>query len=266
MECDARVGDMTRKVDLTDLQSKLVLRKGMERVELNLDHLGRELIYKGDLQRAGANKFTWLETHALLFDHYFVLAKTITTRDGEAGTKYEKYDVSKVPIPMDLLILESRDDDPVIKSSMKGLASVSVVNQRSGITESRLRSSSNQSPLPGQLTHTNTNSSLASINTNNSAKTTVTTTVLDNSKDDRIMYPFRIKHLGKEIYTLYAPSASNRDDWCDKILEAKTRHAAALFKQNAEPFRLRVMADAAFGNEMNSAGSRSYIIRGTPLD
>ena len=96
LECDAKVAEMSRKVDLTDLQSKLILRPGMQRVELNLDHLGRELIFKGDLQRTGANKFTWLETHALLFDHYLVLAKTVQQRDADGGMKYEKYDVSRL--------------------------------------------------------------------------------------------------------------------------------------------------------------------------
>jgi len=96
LECDNRVAEMTRKVDLTDLQAKLILRPGMQRVELNLDHLGRELIFKGDLQRMGGNRFTWLETHALLFDHYLVLAKTVTQRDADGGTKSEKYDVSRL--------------------------------------------------------------------------------------------------------------------------------------------------------------------------
>ena len=96
LDCDARVAEMSRKVELSDLSSKLRLRSGMQRVELNLNHLGRELIFKGDLQRTGANRFTWLETHALLFDHYLVLAKTITQRDSAGGLKYEQYDVSRL--------------------------------------------------------------------------------------------------------------------------------------------------------------------------
>ena len=96
LECDARVDEMSKKVDLMELGSKLILRPGMERVELNLNHLGRELIFKGDLQRTGANRFTWLETHAILFDHYLVLAKTILQRDAPGGAKQERYDVSKL--------------------------------------------------------------------------------------------------------------------------------------------------------------------------
>jgi hypothetical protein len=96
LECDAKVDEQSKKVEMIELQSKLHLRPGMERVELNLDHLGRELIFQGDLQRAGANRFTWLETHAILFDHYLVLAKTVTKPDSAGGRKKEVYDVSKL--------------------------------------------------------------------------------------------------------------------------------------------------------------------------
>ena len=96
LECDARVAEMSKKIDLLELGAKLILRPGMERVELNLNHLGRELIFKGDLQRTGANRFTWLETHAILFDHYLVLAKTVHQRDSAGGMKHERYDVSKL--------------------------------------------------------------------------------------------------------------------------------------------------------------------------
>lgn len=96
LECDAKVDENTRKVEMIELQEKLYLRPGMERVELNLDEKGRELIFQGDLQRAGANRFTWLETHAILFDHYLVLAKTVAKPDSVVGRKKEVYDVSKL--------------------------------------------------------------------------------------------------------------------------------------------------------------------------
>ncbi|KAI9812293.1 MAG: hypothetical protein M1827_004742 [Pycnora praestabilis] len=271
LDCDAKVAEMSKKVDLSELGSKLVLRPGMERVELNLNHLGRELIFKGDLQRTGANRFTWLETHAILFDHYLVLAKTVSQRDAAGGLKYERYDVSKLPIPMDLLVLESTNDDPVVKSSVRGIGAVTTVTSRAQPSQDvRLgRTTSNQQngPGPGTLAHSNTNSSITSVSTTASGKTINANTVLDGPKDEKVMFPFRVKHLGKsEVYTLYAPSDQNRQDWCDKIIEAKTKHAAALFAQNAEPFRLRVVADTAFGYEALAGSPRSIIIRGTPLD
>ncbi|KAL1604751.1 Rho guanine nucleotide exchange factor [Paraconiothyrium brasiliense] len=266
MECDTRVAEMTRKVDLSDLQAKLILRPGMQRVELNLDHLGRELIFKGDLLRMGGNRFTWLETHALLFDHYLVLAKTVTYREQDGVTKSEKYDVSRLPIPMDLLVLESEDDDAVVRSAVKGIAAVTPV-QKSASSETRLgRGAGLNGPMPGMLTHTNTSNSLSSTNTGGSGKTIGQNVNLENGRDEKIMYPFRIKHLGKETYTLFAPTAQNRLEWCDKIIIAKTNHAAALFSQNAEPFRLRVMADAAFAYESAMPSQKSITIKGTPLD
>lgn len=265
MECDTRVAEMTRKVDLSDLQAKLILRPGMQRVELNLDHLGRELIFKGDLLRMGGNRFTWLETHALLFDHYLVLAKTVTYREQDGVTKSEKYDVSRLPIPMDLLVLESEDDDPVIRSAVKGIAAVTPV-AKSGAEARLARGAGVNGPVPGMLTHTNTSNSLSSTHTGGSGKTIGQNVVLENGRDEKIMYPFRIKHLGKETYTLFAPTAANRAEWCDKLIIAKTNHAAALFSQNAEPFRLRVMADAAFAYESAMPSHKSITIKGTPLD
>jgi hypothetical protein len=87
--------------------------------------------------------------------------------------------------------------------------------------------------------------------------------------DARSMFPFRIKHLGsQDVYTLYAPTAQNRQEWCEKIMLAKERHAASLFSQNAEPFRLKVLADTAFLMDPTQVGSRSagLTVAGTPLD
>lgn len=169
---------------------------------------------------------------------------------------------------MDLLTLESAEDEPVIKSSVKGITNVSVAKQNGAIVaDPRLgRTISNQSPSPGTLSHTNTSSSINTLSSTSSGKTMITNTVLENPKDDKIMYPFRVKYLGREMHTLYASSHANRAEWCEKITEAKTRHAAALFRQNAEPFRLRVMADAAFAYESGAPGQKTISIRGTPLD
>ncbi|KAJ5756515.1 hypothetical protein N7533_006058 [Penicillium manginii] len=234
LECDNKVGEMGKKTDLMELAAKLQLRPEMKKeVELNLEHLGREIIFRGDLQRPGTRTRFLVDTHAILFDHYFVLAKTFTTRDQTRSSKYERYDVSKLPIPMDLLALESTNDDPVVKSSVRGVATVTPQG--------------GASPM-GPSTSTNGG-----------------TTLLEN-KDDKILFPFKIKHLGKTgTYTLYAFSAQGRMDWCQKIIEAKTKHAAALFSQNAEPFRLRVLADTAFGYSDHGSGTKSITIKGTPL-
>ncbi|KAI1080153.1 CNH domain-containing protein [Whalleya microplaca] len=256
LECDAKVDEMQKKVVMIELDKMLVLRPGFH-ADLNLDHLGRELILQGDLQRMGSKGVRWVDTHTLLFDHYLILAKLVISRDSRQD---KKYDVSKEPIPMPLLFLESSQDDPV--SKQKGIAAplTRAANTTSDVRLNKV--ASNGSERPG-LDHANTSASMNAV--------AVTRLVPTNSNDNegKILYPFRIKHLGHEVYTLFASSAQARQDWCDRIIEAKTRHAKALHAQNAEPFRLRVMADSAFAYDSISAIGK-YVggvhVRGTPLD
>ena len=82
------------------------------------------------------------------------------------------------------------------------------------------------------------------------------------------MYPFSIKQLGlSETYVLYAPSASNRREWCGKIREAQEHYASALATRNSNPFRLKVLSNlfsALRGvRPLKLSAGR---IRGTPLD
>lgn len=158
------------------------------------------------------------------------------------------------PIPMPLLFLESMNDDPVIKQ--KGLtAPLARTTAAAGSGTQLNKVNTNGSDRP-QIEHTSTSSSL------NTRLTSV------GADDGKVIYPFRIKHLGHDIYTLYASSAQERTAWCSAIVEAKTRHARALHAQNAEPFRLRVVADSAFAYDSASLLGRqpSVPIRGTPLD
>lgn len=259
-ECDARFAEATRKTDLSDLQQRLVLRPSMQDVELQLDHFGRQLIHRGDLQRMGSTRFTWLDCHVLLFDHYLILAKAVAHRTSD-GAKLDRYDVSRFPIPMDLLALESASDPPVQKSSyIKGITSVrEAAGRNTPMDPSALgRTTSNQSPAQGNAQHANAANSTNTLNP---------VTSLGEVKDsDRILFPFRIKHLGRESYTLFALTDQARKEWTSKIIEAKTKHAAALHAQNAEPFRLRVMADSAFVYEGFAGSGKGVTITGTPVD
>lgn len=259
LECDAKVDEENKKVAMAELHTKLFLRPGMERVELQLDHLGRELIFQGDLQRTGANRFSWVDIRAILFDHYLVLAKTVTQRDSAGHKKKEMYDVSKLPIPMQLLVLESTNDEPVVKS--RGLATV---------TSSR-QTVPTAATVGGGTSRASTASERPLLDHSGGTSSSLTLQKVDSAASSApgALYPFRIKHLGKtETYTLYAPSAQNRQEWCEKIILAKERHAASLFAQNAEPFRLHILADTAFAVEPALGGVRSstVAIRGTPLD
>jgi hypothetical protein len=257
LECDQKVAEMQKKVEMMELNAMLVLRPGFHSV-LNLDHLGRELIWQGDLQRMGSKGVRWVDTHALLFDHYFILAKVVAPKDGRGD---RKYDVSKEPIPMPLLFLDSMNDDAI--SKQKGITAPLSRTAATSASDTRLNKiATNGSDRPG-LDHTTTGSSIGSV-----AVTRLTPTISSDA-EGKILYPFKIKHLGHEVYTLYAITPQSRQEWCNKIIEAKTRHAKALFSQNAEPFRLRVLADSAFAYDSISGMGRSgggVSVRGTPLD
>ena len=260
-ECDAKLAEMQKKMQMHEYGVKLKLREGMQReVELNLDHLGREILIQGELLRAGGKGFNWVETHAILFDHYLVLAKHV-----RGGPRSDFFDVSKLPIPMDLLVLESMNDPAVMKSSMK-LATVTAAPRAQPVADSRLnRTTSTNSGGSGSLQHTNTSTSMGSAATGPSMAS-VTALGEGSNKEDKIMYPFRVKHLGKsELYTLYAPSAQVRTDWCEAIMTAKERHAEQLHSQRSEPFKLRVLADTAFGYEGYGGPAKRLFLRNTPL-
>lgn len=90
IECDIKVAETNKRVEMMELDRMLVLRPGFQSI-LNLDHLGRQLIMQGELTRLGSKGVRWVDMHALLFDHYLILAKAVASRDG----KDKKYDVSK---------------------------------------------------------------------------------------------------------------------------------------------------------------------------
>lgn len=170
---------------------------------------------------------------------------------------------------MPLLFLESSQDEAVSKGKTIGTPLTRAANSTTDVrkgADPRLNKPGtpycNGGDRPG-LEHAATNSSIGSVGVTRLNPTN------SNDTEGKILFPFRVKHLGHEVYTLFAPSAQARQDWCDKIIEAKTRHAKALHAQNAEPFRLRVVADSAFGYDSISAMGK-YVsgvhIRGTPLD
>jgi hypothetical protein len=161
---------------------------------------------------------------------------------------------------MPLLFLESMNDDPV--SKQKGITAPLARTAAAPSSDSKLNKVvSNGGDRPG-LEHVATSTSLNSLN----AVTRLTPS--QSNEEGKILYPFKIKHLGHEVYTLYSLTPQSRAEWCQKIIEAKTRHARALHSQNAEPFRLRVLADGAFAYDSVSAVSKmpGVAIRGTPLD
>lgn len=252
-EMDAKLDEMNKTLELATLGKKLRLRpQPGEEVDLALDHLGRTIVLKGDMMRQGNKGVAWVPCHAILFDHYLVLSKPSKDSSGN-----ELFDVSKPPIPMVLISLETTNEPAVTRSSMRGVTQVDK-NAGKGADPRLARAPSSQTG-PG-LQHVNTGLTQSSGASGSMAAEG------DSKDDNKIYYPFKVKHLGKtEVYTLYALSPDKRQEWVEAIISAKTQHAEALYSQNAEPFKLRVLADTAFGIE-GMTPARRISIQGTPID
>lgn len=258
-EMNGRLGDAEKAANLIMLQKKLRLRKHPgDEVDLALDQLGRTIVSEGDMMRQGGKGVSWVPCHAILFDHYLVLSKP--GRDVQGNMVF---DVSKPPIPMGLISLESTNDAPVTRSAVRGVTTVAGQAPSGKGADPRLaRTTSAQSG--STIQHTNTGLTASS----GASGSIAAPSAMDaESKEEKIFYPFKIKHLGRsEVYSLYAHSPTSRSDWCEAIINTKTQYAEALHAQNAEPFKLRVLADTAFGAEPFNYGPRRITIRGTPLD
>jgi hypothetical protein len=155
---------------------------------------------------------------------------------------------------MPLLFLESMNDEPIQRQ--KGITAPLARTATASASGTQLNKvASNGSGRPA-LEHVATSSTMSGSLTPS------------GDSEGKILFPFRVKHLGHEVYVLYANTARDRMDWCEKLVAAKTNHAKALFTQNAEPFRLRVLADAAFAYDSSSVYARasSVPVKGTPLD
>lgn len=77
---------------------------------------------------------------------------------------------------------------------------------------------------------------------------TLVTSLTSPPPSDKLIYPFSVTHLASsgDTYTLYAESATARQSWVDKILEAKNERA--LYMSKVEPFEARIVAESVFGN------------------
>ncbi|OCF37676.1 hypothetical protein I316_00803 [Kwoniella heveanensis BCC8398] len=157
--------------------------------DLDLAHPMRELIHKGRVfrQPEGSIGGSWTELIVLLFDHYLVLTKPErSTRSSRKEHRQVRYIINRRPIPLELLSLGQFNDAP------------------------RQRNSGRLFGVGGG-------------GGSDAAQDGVTDT--SNDKDNRTVYPFSISFIGQGqlggSYTLWADSASAREEWKEKLQHAK---------------------------------------------
>ncbi|ANB12029.1 Rho family guanine nucleotide exchange factor ROM2 [Sugiyamaella lignohabitans] len=167
---------------------------------------------------------------------------------------------------MDLLVLESADDEPVVKSSSAKLLGSNVTpatdHRKIAVSRRFIGGSGQTSPTkPGMSPTSLTSAGSASV-----------TMLNDVDKDRDILFPFRITHAGLganlTLYTFSTPEKARRDRelWRDAIMNAKREYSSAATTLKSEPFRLRVLADQAFGYDSSSAPQIPVHTAGTALD
>ncbi|WVQ97641.1 hypothetical protein IAU59_004755 [Kwoniella sp. CBS 9459] len=157
--------------------------------DLDLAHPMRELIHKGRVfrQPEGSIGGSWTELIVLLFDHYLVLTKPErSSRASRKEHRQVRYIINRRPIPLELLSLGQFNDAP---------------RQR------------NTGRLFG----------VGGGGSSDAAQDGVTDT--SNDRDNRTVYPFSISFIGQGqlggSYTLWADSASAREEWKEKLQHAK---------------------------------------------
>ncbi|THU92740.1 CNH-domain-containing protein [Dendrothele bispora CBS 962.96] len=94
---NAESGKTENRFNLIQLDQQLVFRPG-EEVNLRLREEGREMIYKGTLNKRDG------ELHVYLFDHALLFTKLVKTK------QHEQFKVYRRPIPLELLYITASDD------------------------------------------------------------------------------------------------------------------------------------------------------------
>lgn len=79
-------------------------------------------------------------------------------------------------------------------------------------------------------------------------------------------FPFRVKHLGRpEVYTLCAMSQGDREQWCNRIMDAKMTHMVSVRNAGNENFSLRIVDAEALDLTQPPQRTRSWCLPGSPL-
>ncbi|KAJ7625551.1 CNH-domain-containing protein [Roridomyces roridus] len=111
-------GRAENRFNLAQLDSELKFKPG-EHVDLRLQEEGRELVYKGVLNKRDG------ELQVYLFDHALLFAKQVKTKT------HEQYRVYRRPIPLELLLISASEEPSNGKDTVRGQRSRQLVRKSS---------------------------------------------------------------------------------------------------------------------------------------
>lgn len=240
-ECNKSLAQTEKVIELVDFKERLRFKGAECFADLKLKDTRRKILLKGDIVRRGDYRLDWIDGHMILLDNYLILSKV------KKGPNGDMYYVTKKPIPLDLLVLESLDEDPVTKNNKLG---VGTFTSHASPTETRRTSRL----IGGSPTKQDAGSYVTAIE--------------DSSQEKELLYPFRVTHLGRQgtTYTLYAPSKHEQLKWREAILDAKRDYGLGLYTMNSEPFKLRVVSEYGFAYETGSGPKLSVFSPGTAIE
>ncbi|RIB30027.1 CNH domain-containing protein [Gigaspora rosea] len=222
---DSRVHEAENRLKILEIERRLVKKDGGSCNELNLSDPNRQLLFKGELQRR--TNLDKQDLVVFLFDNYLIMTKEKKGPDGEM-----KYYVSKKPIPLSFLIVDTPSETLQAKTTTFHI-NIKPLDQVRKRTNSTMQSPSSPQAF-----------------------------VDLESQDTYGRYPFTILHIGRHggQYQLFADSSNTRKLWKDRIQEAQTKLLAneAINKQIFEIFTLN---DCTFVSGSSNVGALTSVSR-----
>ncbi|KAJ7722989.1 CNH-domain-containing protein [Mycena metata] len=111
-------GRSENRFNLAQLDSQLLFKPG-EQVDLRLQEDGRELVYKGPLNKRDG------ELQVYLFDHALLFAKPLKTKT------HDQFRVYRRPIPLELLLISASEEPNNNKDTLRGQRTRQLVRKSS---------------------------------------------------------------------------------------------------------------------------------------
>lgn len=190
---------------LRKLEGQLIWKKNIQ-VNLNLGSENRKILYRRDILKRGDLKINLTLNHVIVLDNYLL----ITEKVKNTKSQQYQYKVLEAPIPIEFLLLEIKEKNQSLTSSLK------VNDSGSNIFSGGL------SPI--QLT-------------------------LESQNDEMepSSYPFKVKFAGRgkhHSYTFMSRSEKERSEWILHLTIAKGNLNKRLSKN--QPYKLKIISNTTF--------------------
>ncbi|KAF9919873.1 RHO1 GDP-GTP exchange protein 2 [Linnemannia zychae] len=197
---DACMPEGNRQLRLLNIQDKIIWKSGEVQQDLKLYEKGRKLHYEVVVKRRSNLDVQMIELRLFLFDHMLIMTKE--KRDKQGDKESMLYQVSKKPIPLELVQVLADDGKPL-----------PVMNGRGEPAQGRKLSNSTKSNGSGHR-----HSAFIAQHE-----------LRVGFQDTKFVSPVMIEHRGRRggIYTIYMAS-NDRDDLLEHMATAQVRRQEAV--------------------------------------